>query len=309
MNLLQDINPIFTIAAFAVLVLADLTLLFGLFVKIHGAIWWLRDRIQSRKPWIKKQAVSQMNEASDSTAENSPSMPDSLKHLRVEKLSAWGEFILHGFHADLTIAQGVLFDDPKEIAWVCDFYDRAGQHLSHYVIEAEPRPPVRLHSENVLLLRGSSSEVAVSKDHESLSKWLMKFDWSPDRSFCFQEATTARPVEDGFVRCVRIIVVGEKQSSSEDDRLHWTASEPLLSSLFDTFSKFMHDESERVKRSFSCEQWLHDWYKASPQEEKTHPGFAILQQFDDGITRIEFAGSVVSPTELRFWSRVACYHK
>ena len=304
MSLFPQIDLALAIRTFALLVVLALLsdLFFRLFdSRIHSAIWWLRDRIEGRKPWIQKEAVFKVNEASESTAENAPTMPDSLKTLRVEKFSAWA-FILHGFHADLTIAQGVLFDDPRDIAWVCDLQKQ-------FVVGVEPRPPVRLHSDNVLLLRGSPSEVAASKDHESLSKWLMRFDWSPDRPFCFQEATTAKPVEDGFVRCVRIIVVGENQSPSEDDRLHWTASEPLPDSLFDTFSKFMHDESERVKRSFSCEQFLRDWYTAVPQEEKTHPGFAILQQFDDGITRIEFAGSVISPTELRFWSRVACYHK
>lgn len=71
----------------------------------------------------------------------------------------------------------------------------------------------------------------------------------------------------------------------------------------------MNDEAKRANWPFSFEDFLHEWYKATPEEGKTHPGFAVLKQFDDGVTRMEFAGSIISATELRFWSRVVCYHK
>lgn len=43
MNLFQDISSIFTVAAFALLFLAVLLLIFGLFVDLRRAIRWLRD--------------------------------------------------------------------------------------------------------------------------------------------------------------------------------------------------------------------------------------------------------------------------
>jgi len=236
-------------------------------------------------------------------------MPNSLKNIQVEQLGASGAFILHEFHTPLTIVQGIWLNQPKDIAYHSDLYDQLADRLgNHYVIDANPRLPVRLHSDNVFLLEPRIAP-ATSNDSGPLPKWLTRFEWPPDHLFSIQEATSAKPIEDGFLRCLRIIASGCKQESIEDDRLHLSASQPIRGSLFDTLSIFMHDESERIERPFGCEQFLHEWYKAIPKEGKTHPGFAILRQFDDGVTRLEFAGSIISAAELRFWSRVVCYHR
>ncbi|MHC5544878.1 hypothetical protein ACYOEI_42125, partial [Singulisphaera rosea] len=121
-----------------------------------------------------------------------------------------------------------------------------------------------------------------------------------------------RPIEDGYFRGIRAVVTGSEPQATDDGRLGWIPSDSAPGGLTTRLARFMRGELERIGGDSSdCENYIRNCYTAVPEEQLAHPAFALVQYplFDMGSISIEFAGSILSPTELRLWSRPAYFHK
>ncbi|QDT59439.1 hypothetical protein SV7mr_19460 [Stieleria bergensis] len=231
-----------------------------------------------------------------------PMLPDGLRELRIIQLRS-GLLILENFDIDLTVDQHWMDDSPEKIAaasrclrWAKQYHD----------LDDPPQPPVRLHCGNVLI--SSSHYTAQQKPEDDISAWLQHFGWDVNRPFFAQQSMTEKPLEDGFVSCVRICC-GE---TSTEDSLSLTWSDRSCdSNVVGCLAGFVEEELNRIGQFYSCEGFLEHWYEQIPREALTHPVFSFLDfpVFDMGTIKLTFSGSVLSANELRFWSRPTYYHK
>jgi hypothetical protein len=249
-------------------------------------------------------------EDAEFTFREQPAIPAGLEGLRVERLPPGHTLLLTGFDAVLTVDQTYLDDTLARIASATRSLRWAAK--SHG-LDAGPAPPVRLHRGNVVLLPRHLLVPAAQEAVASLTAWLARFAWDAGRTLLYQQSSTDRPVEDGFLRCVRVLAVGSgTEPDGGGDGLVWEQYDPGSGGLPDVLTRFMEGEVARVAaRPGGCERFLVDCYRAVPADRLTHPAFALLDFpiFDMGCVEVEFAGSVWSPDELRFWSRPAYFHK
>lgn len=232
-------------------------------------------------------------------------IPEELNGLQVERLldSGRGTLLLRGFDVDLTADQTASSDDPKTIAWS----SRALRWAAKYHgLNAEGIAPVRLHRENLLLLRSRLFQSSPDQLEAIILRWLSSFDWSSDRPLSYQQAFTTRPVEDGYFRCIRAVTDEAAARTAEDDRLVWQEFE-VAGPLTEVLVSFMQEESDEREL---VEDHIRSFYEGIPREQLTHPAFALMEYPTfDGMAVLEFAGSVWSPHELWFWSRAGYLHK
>lgn len=228
-------------------------------------------------------------------------IPEGLRNLRIERLPETDRYetlLLRGFDADLTAGQIVSFDRLEDIAWA----SRAVRWAAKYHERPSERmSPIRLHRENVLLLRpGLMSSSKPGRFEKAISDWLAGFDWSPDRPMAFQQTSTDHPVENGFFRCVRVLAGQPSTQATATDGLVWEDTGEA-GPIVDVLTAFARDEESR--RGW-VEEHLRSHYENAPPEQLTHPAFALIEfPHPDGEVELEFAGSIWSPEELRFWSR------
>jgi hypothetical protein len=250
------------------------------------------------------------DEDSEFTFREKPATPLGLEPLRVERIEPGNTLLLTGFDAALTVDQTYLDDTPAKVASATRSLRWA---VKYHGLDTEPAPPVRLHRGNVAFFPRHLLAPAVRQAEPALTAWLDRFAWDARRPLRFEQATTTKPVEDGFLRCVRVFAAGCVPNRDGDARgPTWRPYEPGPGSLADVLTRFMEDEIAKVgTRSNGCEQFLVNSYAGVPPERLTHPAFALLcfPHFDMGCVEIEFGGSVWSPGELRFWSRPAYFHK
>lgn len=238
-----------------------------------------------------------------------PKTPEGLKNLQIEKMWQGSALLLRGFNVDLTLAQAASHDDPQFIAWASRSLHWAFQY---HGLNTEWTMPVRLHSDNVLLINNWRLRRNGDEIEAFLRGWLDQFGWKVGQQFVVQELTTTTPLEDGFFRCLRILVREPFKQQVDDEQLPgWLARHNGPATIIDWLRQFILEEYHRIGDHL-CEQFLEKCYKAFSHEQLLHPAFALVwyPTFDNGSIGLEFAGSVVpSSSELRFWSRPAYYHK
>jgi len=232
-------------------------------------------------------------------------IPDELKGLQVERLLDSGRdtLLLRGFDVDLTADQTASSDDPKTIAWS----SRALRWAAKYHgLDAEATAPVRLHRENLLLIRSWLFHPSSKRAESVITDWLARLEWPSDRPLFYQQAFTTRPVEDGYFRCIRAVTDNAAARTSEDERLVWEEFEGAgpPTNVLTAFIK------EELEQRGAVEGHIRSFYEGIPREQLTHPAFALMEfPCFDGMAVLEFAGSIWSPHELRFWSRAGYLHK
>jgi|GEM_PF-3924941 len=231
-----------------------------------------------------------------------PVLPEGLQNLKITEVRH-DLLILENFEIDLTVDQSYIDKSPGAIASASRCLRWA---KSYHKLNEAPQPPVRLHHKNVLI---TASHYRNQHDMEAdLLPWLDHFGWNTNRSVHVQQATTDKPLEDGYFSCLRLgtDLGGEEASTPRN----W--SEPSRTTdVVGRLVAFVQDELERVGRDHSCERFLQESYDSVPKNELTHPVFAFLDFpiFDMGTVQVTFSGSVWSENEIRLWSRPTYYHK
>jgi len=153
---------------------------------------------------------------------------------------------------------------------------------------------------------------------DDLILWLCQFGWPWDRPATLYQATTNKPLEDGFFTCARV-TMGDV---TDESGLSWRRQETGTSTGVATLADFVRKEVEQpwgTQRGEglqpwqldSCEEYLRSCYADIPSEQLTHPAFSLLHfpTFDMGEVITTFAGSVWSENEVRLWSRPTYFHK
>jgi hypothetical protein len=149
---------------------------------------------------------------------------------------------------------------------------------------------------------------------DSLILWLCQFGWPLDRPVTLHQATTKKPLEDGFFTCARVTVGDVPDESGRT----WFLQEATSTSVVDVLSSFVRREMVQPWGGHGegalgqpCEDYLCSCYADIPREQLTHPVFSLLHfpTFDMGVVQTTFAGSVWSENELRLWSRPTYFHK
>jgi hypothetical protein len=234
-------------------------------------------------------------------------LPEGLRNLKVTELG--DDLLLDNFDIDLTVDQKYMDRTAEEIAMASRSLRWA---KTYHRLDEQPRPPIRLYRNNLMLFASHFSEKFPPENN--LSLWLNHLGWPSDRPVTLHEATTKKPLEDGFFTCARL-TVGDV---ADESGLHWHPQEATSTSVVDVLADFVRREmvqpwGEHGEGSSgqSCEAYLESCYSHLPREQLTHPVFALLHfpTFDMGTVKATFAGSILSENELRFWSRPTYFHK
>src|SRR4051812_41366437 len=90
-----------------------------------------------------------------------------------------------------------------------------------------------------------------------------------------EQATSARPIEEGFFRCLRIHV-SDGGEADRGGQPRFEPHGPVAGTLIATMARFMEDELHRLG-DLSCEDFIGRCYEGTPVEELGHPAFRLLQ--------------------------------
>ena len=194
------------------------------------------------------------------------------------------------------------FDAPLTyVHSVVTLEDPAFFRTCYRVVEVRPdliRPQVRLHADHVLLFKPRLGGDAFD------AAWLE--DWAKQRRFAMERPTawfladSRSPVGEGYFRCLCVTQTAAPKHDPLGD-LDWQPADGSEShdSLGTLLSSFIKSEVDRVGED--CRHGLHP-----PSGRDGNNRFLM---WDDETAYLEFAAAVVSPDELRFWSRPVQYHK
>lgn len=237
-----------------------------------------------------------------------PRLPDALRDLKITTFRPsvlQKACLLEGFDIDLTVDQKYLDDTPERIAAASRCFRWA---KSYHGLSVELRPPICLHRANVLLT-DSRPTIKV------LTLWLEKIGWPLERPVAIQEATTAKPLEDGYFTCLRLTA----EEVADDTGLSWKPKAAASNNSIDILHAFIQRElvkpwgpdCDEHYSNQNCEGYLLSCYADTPKDQLTHPVFALIDYptFDNGCVESTFAGSMWSKSELLFWSRPTYFHK
>lgn len=171
-------------------------------------------------------------------------------------------------------------------------------------------PAVPLIHENVFLLslgyRTRKEDFVVPA--EAVAAWYSHFGWDSPGAVRMHSTVSVRPVEDGFFRCLRVRQGAGLDAEADEGR--WTVVELRGATVAERICSFIEDEAaargaDRGTSAF--ERYLLDHYRRRlgwRGEGPLHPAILMMGSLDfDGFADLEFAGSVWSANELRFWSR------
>jgi hypothetical protein len=225
-------------------------------------------------------------------------LPEGMRDLKIAEVD--GRILnLDNFDIELTVDQKFWDQTPEAIAMASRCLRWA---KTYHGLAESPQAPVRLHRQNVVLMP-SGFERSVEDD---LVLWLCQFGWPQDRPVTLYQATTNRPLEDGFFTCARV-TVGDV---ADESGLSWQPTDVATAAVVDVLADFVRREMTQPWGQH-CESYLESCYAQIPREQLTHPVFALLHfpTFDMGIVETTFAGSVWSENEIRLWSRPTYYHK
>lgn len=273
--------------------------------KVRTMWKWIVETLKSRKTAIPNEFVETMvnDEDYEFKVGTTPKLPDGLRDLRITELRN-GLLLLEHFDADLTVDQKAWDRTVKDIAAATRIYRWA---TCYHDLAPVNHSPIRLHGDNLLLSDSHYSEA--NGPEADLSMWLERMGWTGIRPFNMQHASARTPLEDGFFSCLRI-TAGNVTAPSEP----FLAWEPALDqplSIHDALIEFIRQELAQPWGNRKCEEYVREYYMKDPSAKLTHPVFALIDfpVFDMGMLCTTFAGSILSPQELRFWSRPTYYHK
>lgn len=233
-------------------------------------------------------------------------LPVGLHDLKITELGP--DLLLENFDIDLTVDQKYLDCTAGEIAMSSRSLRWA---KTYHGLSERPRPPIRLHRNNVMLFASHFSEKFPPENN--LSLWLGHVGWSLDCPVSLHEITTKKPLEDGFFTCARLTVGDVAHESSLD----WQPQDVTSTSVVKILSNFIQRELVQPWGGHgegcsgqTCEDYLCSCYADIPSEQLTHPVFSLLHfpTFDMGTVKTTFAGSIWSKNELRLWSRPTYFH-
>lgn len=159
---------------------------------------------------------------------------------------------------------------------------------------------VEHHRENVLMVSAFCQDGLRSV----LQRWLERCSWDRDRELFWRESTTARPLEDGYFRCLQLTAPTAELNQTKSDA-HVTWSQPA--SLTKPIEALLRDFANREFDRLGIHHTKYDPRIFGPCEDN-HPTLDFFD-FSEGVVALEFAGSVWSQHELRFWSRAVQLHK
>lgn len=238
-----------------------------------------------------------------------PMLPAGLRSLKITEVDH-NLLVFTNFDADLTVDCNYMNETVQSVA---NSVRALRWAKTYHELDSPVSPPVRLHSDNVLLTASHYSPDRGPED--DIQKWLDFMKWDINRPFLFQQITTAKPLEDGYFSCLRI-TAGD-HAVATDDGLAWGPPERSPVPLIEALARFAVEEIERVScplaqmGSGNCEQYLKQCYQGATPDELAHPVFALLDfpAFDMGIVKVTVSGSVWSESELRFWTRPTYLHK
>lgn len=265
-------------------------------------IWrWLKDRLTRTNRPTGDESGDRLVPAAEYDFQfgTKSALPHGLRDLKITEMGR--DLLLENFDTDLTVDQKYMDRTAEQIAMASRSLQWA---KTYHGLSELPRAPIRLHQNNVAIFASHFSEAFPPE--ENLTRWLSHIGWQCDRPFALHETTTARPLEDGFLNCVRVTV----GNVAEESGLSWHRHEVTSNSVVAVLVDFI-----RRQRTFplgeSCEGYLKLCYAEIPQEQLTHPVFALVDfpMFDTGCVNTTFAGSAWSENELRFWSRPTFFHK
>ncbi|MCH7729610.1 MAG: hypothetical protein IH991_24495 [Planctomycetes bacterium] len=160
-----------------------------------------------------------------------------------------------------------------------------------------PASATRLHKDHVLLIYRfrDSSDVG-----GSFQSWLDQRGFATERPLRFFRTSTENPVEDGFFACLCAV----EGDSGVPERLgsgnvpDWQEFSTDSTTIGDVLVDFVNEEVKRID-NHGCMQFLDRLYAQRP----------MPKLFDTESAFQEFAASVWSANELRFWSRPVQYPK
>ena len=227
-------------------------------------------------------------------------VPEELRDLKVLWLDDWNLLLFENFNAELHIAQCMTgWDDLDSIVWATQSLRWA---CKNHKLKTSPQAPVRLHSSNLLLI----SKGVITSPESQLPIWLDYMQFETNRSFTVEETTTTKPLEDGYFRCVRLMF---EESPVETNEIVWKAQKASTESVIEALARFIREESRQPW--FDCEKFLLTHYSDASQEQLMHPIFTMIDfgAFCNGSVRMYYAASIVSPNEIRLWSRPMYLHK
>ncbi len=99
-------------------------------------------------------------------------LPEGLQGFWIRKLSS-NLLLFHNYDVDLTVAQNEFNVMPSDILWASKSLQWA---KSYHDVESEPKPPIRLHKDNLLISSPHYSET--SHFAEDIAVWLNHFEWN-----------------------------------------------------------------------------------------------------------------------------------
>ncbi len=159
---------------------------------------------------------------------------------------------------------------------------------------------VEHHRENVLMFSAHCQDGLRSV----LQRWLERCSWGRDRELVCRESTSARPLEDGYFRCLQITArAAELNQAKGDVQVTWSQPMSLTRPINALLSEFWNQEIDRLGTHHT--NYDPNIFGPCGDNHPTHYFF----DFSEGAVALEFAGSVWSQYELRFWSRAVQLHK
>ncbi len=214
-------------------------------------------------------------------------MQEEDKHmlLRVEHPFPTG-VLLCDFESDLTFFHGTITCADTE--W---FEKLFGVLVRHAI-----GPATRLHKDHVLLLRSPAHNSDIVA---SFQDWLQKQGFSTGllQFFCTR---SEYPIEDGFFTCVSAVAgsVGARSDLEATGTLKWQEFATDSDAIGHVLADFIAEEEQR-HGGHDLMQFLDELYSARDRP----------RLFDMESAYLEFAASIWSANELRFWSRPVQYPK
>jgi hypothetical protein len=145
---------------------------------------------------------------------------------------------------------------------------------------------------------GTSARSPQDELAKSLSQWLRQRGYDNESAQHVFGVRSRTPIEDGFFTCLcvtngALTVPREIESAG---RFEWDELSPDSSEIGRILVEFIRGEHQRVDEPATL---LHELYGADRDAKKS----GNRKFFDNAYAHMEFAASVLSKDQLRFWSR------